>query len=231
MDNIQDNFISFLNKESDNEKIINLFIEKHDTFMDNFSFIKNNLLVKEEVERDIIEIAEQLWEIIQLRKKNAIEELNNIRKKSFIGQKLEYFSEILDNLFYSEAEYYINKVNLIQQFYYELENISNNKKPEYKVKKSEIMKNANNLEIYVPPPEKEVKKKKIKPRLKRYEDEKKEYLISPKIDRIYKNCFKLLFNYEKKMKEEGFKYYDKDEYDFIKRRKNRRYESKKYSGL
>ena len=231
MNSIQDAFISFLNKESDKEKIINLFIEKHNTFMENFSYIKNNKLVKEEVEKDIIEITEQLWKIIQLRKSNAIEELNNIRKKSFIGQKLEYFSDMLNNLFFSEAENYINKANIIYQFYYELENgnNNNNKKPEYKLKKSEIMKNTNNLEIYVPPPEKEVKKKKIKPRLKRYEDVKQEYLISPKIDKIYKNCFKLLFNYEKKMKEEGFISLGKDEYDIIKRRKKKSLELKKIS--
>ena len=110
-------------------------------------------------------------------------------------------------------------------------NNNNNKKPEYKLKKSELTKNTNNLEIYVPPPQKEVKKKKIKPRLKRYEDEKKEYLISPKIDRIYKNCFKLLFNYEKRLKEEGFKSYEKEGYDFIKSRKNKRYITKKDSTL
>ena len=71
-------------------------------------------------------------------------------------QKLEYFSDMLNNLFFSEAENYINKANIIYQFYYELENgnNNNNKKPEYKLKKSEIMKNTNNLEIYVPPPEK-----------------------------------------------------------------------------
>ena len=91
------------------------------------------------------------------------------------------------------------------------------------------MKNTNTLEIYVPPPEKEVKKKKIKPRLKRYEDVKQEYLISPKIDKIYKNCFKLLFNYEKKMKEEGFISLGKDEYDIIKRRKKKSLELKKIS--
>ena len=50
------------------------------------------------------------------------------------------------------------------------------------------MKNTNNLEIYMPPPsEKEIiKEEKIKPRIKRYEEVKKEYLISPKIDKIYK---------------------------------------------
>ena len=230
MNSIQEDFIKYLNMESDKKNIINLFIKKYDVFMNNFSSIKNNLLVKEETEKDIIELTEKLWAIIQLRKKKAIDELNIIRNKRFIAIKLENFSEMISNLFYSEAENYLNKVNIIQQFYYELENKNNNnKKPEYKLKKSELTKKTNNLEIYVPPPQKEVKKKKIKPRLKRYEDDQKEYLISPKIDRLYKNCFKLLFNYEKKLKEEGFKSYEKEEYDFIKRRRNKRFDFKRES--
>ena len=233
MKSFQDDFIDFLNKKSDKKSVIGLFIKKYADLMDQFSSIKNHLLVKEEAEKDIIELTEKLWAIIQLRKKNAIDELNNIKNKGFVSQKILLFSEMLSNLFYSEAENYLNKVNIIQQFYYELlnKNNNNNKKPEYKLKKSELTKNTNNLEIYVPPPQKEVKKKKIKPRLKRYEDEKKEYLISPKIDRIYKNCFKLLFNYEKRLKEEGFKSYEKEGYDFIKSRKNKRYITKKDSTL
>ena len=232
MNSIQDDFIEYLNKKSDKKNAIHLFINKYDVFMNNFSSIKNHLLVKEESEKDIIELTENLWAIIQLRKKNAIDELAKIKNQRFIEQKLEYFSDMMSNLFYSEAEFYLNKVNIIQQFYYELMNKNtNNKKPEYKLKKSEITKYSNNLEIYVPPPQKEEKKKKIKLRLKRYEEENKEYLISPKIDRIYKNCFKLLFNYEKKLKEDGFKSYDKEEIDFIKRRRYRKYDFKKESML
>ena len=230
MNLIQDDFIEYLNSKSDKKKLINSFIEKYEVFMKNFSSIKNNLLVKEEAERDIIELTENLWKIIQLRKKNAINELNNIRNKRFIAQKIEYFSEMLSNLFYSEAEFYLNKVNIIQQFYYEIIG-KTNKRPEYRLKKSELMKNTNNLEIYMPPPQKEIKTKKIKPRLKRYEDIKKEYLISPKIDRIYKNCFKLLFNYEKKLKEEGFIIQKKDDYNLFKRKKTKRYDLKKDTAI
>ena len=81
------------------------------------------------------------------------------------------------------------------------------------------------------PTQKEIKTKKIKPRLKRYEDIKKEYLISPKIDRIYKNCFKLLFNYEKKLKEEGFILQKKDDYNLFKRKKTKRYDLKKDTAI
>ena len=229
MNSIQDDFIEFLNTKSEKEKIIRLFLNKYNIFMQNFSSIKNNLLVKEEWDKDIIELTENLWGKIQLRKKKAINELKNIKNSDFMKEKMEYFSEIISNLFYSEAEYYLNKIYIIKQFYYELEN-KTNQKVEYKLKKSELMKNTNNLEIYVPLPQIiEIKKEKIKPRLKRYEEEEKEYLISPKIDKIYKNCYKLLFNYDKKLKEEEPKNNKKEGLYSLKRKKTKRYDFKKDS--
>ena len=224
MNSIQDDFITFLNSQTNKKDIINLFLKKYKIFLKNFSALKNNLLVKEEVEKDIIVLTENLWDVIQQKKLKAIEELNNIKNKNYIGQKIEYFFDMLCNLFYAESEFYLHKINLLHEFYNEFENKNKNFiKPEYKLKKSELMKNTYNLEIYVPKPEKE-KKKKIKLRMKKYEEEQKEYLISPKIDKIYKNCFKLLFNYEKKLKEEGIKIYNKnkarDEFNnFIKKKK------------
>ena len=230
MNSIQDDFIAFLNTKSDKKKIINLFLNKYNIFMKNFSSIKNNSLVKEELEKDIIELTENLWRIIQLRKKKAIDELKNIKNKNYIKEKMEYFSEMIINCFYSEAVYYLSKINIIQQFYNELENRAN-KTVEYKLKKLELMKNTNNLETYIPymsHSQIEIKKEKIKPRLKKYEEEEKEYIISPKIDKIYKNCYKLLFNYDKKLKEEGLKDNKKKEGIFsFKRKKTKKIEFKK----
>ena len=230
MNSIQDDFIEFLNTKSDKKQIINLFLNKYNIFMQNFSSIKNNTFVKEELERDIIELTENLWKIIQLRKKKAIDELQNIKNKKFIKEKMENFSDMISNLFYSEAEYYLSKINIIQQYYNELENKPNKNVVEYKLKKLELMKNTNNLEIYIPymPLVKIEKKEKIKPRLKKYEEEEKEYLISPKIDKIYKNCYKLLFNYDKKLKEEGLKENKKKEGIFsFKRKRTKKFEFKK----
>ena len=229
MNSIQDDFIEFLNTKSEKEKIIRLFLNKYNIFIQNFSSIKNSLLVKEEWDKDIIELTENLWGKIQLRKKKAINELKNIKNSDFMKEKMEYFSEIISNLFYSEAEYYLNKINIMKQFYYELEN-KTNQKVEYKLKKSELMKNTNNLDIYVPLPQiVEIKKEKIKPRLKRYEEEEKEYLISPKIDKIYKNCYKLLFNYDKTLKEEQPKSNKKEGLFSLKRKKTKRYDFRKDS--
>ena len=199
MEVIQDNFIEFLNSPSEKKKTINMFLNKYDSFLENYSSIKSHLLVKEEIDKDIIELTEGLWEIIQSRKKEAINELNIIINNRFIENQLSFFWELLSNLFYAEADNYINKINIIKQFYFEFDiNRYSDKFPyEYKLKKGEITKGTNELLLYVEP--QKIKKKKL--HFQRIVEEDNVYIISPKIDKIYKNCFKMLFKYDKIMQE------------------------------
>ena len=203
MEVIQDNFIEFLNSPSEKKKTINMFINKYDSFLENYSSIKNNLLVKEEIEKDIIELTESLWDIIQSRKKDAIDELNKIKNNGFIEKQIDFFWELLSNLFFTEAENYIKKINIIKQFYFEFDvNRYSDKFPyEYKLKKDEIVKGTKDLCIYVEPKKLDSSEKITKSKLKRFIEESKAYIVSPKIDKIYKNCFKILFSYDKKIKE------------------------------
>ena len=195
MSNIQDKFIDFLNSPSQKKKMIDMFLKKYDIFIENYYSIKNHSLVKEEIEKDIIELTENLWKLIQSRKNDAINELNSIINNGFIEKKLNYFWEILSNLFLIETEFFIKKVNIIREFYFEFDiNKYSDKNPyEYILKKDEIIKDTNNLPIYVKPKD-ENKKSKIK-------DENNIYIISPRIDKIYKNCFKILFIYDNEMNE------------------------------
>ena len=199
---LQDNFIEFLNSPSEKKRTINVFLNKYDSFLKNYSSIRNNTLVKEEIEKDFIELTESLWGIIQSRKKEAIEELNKIINNGFIEKQIDFFWELLSNLFFTESENYIKKINIIKQFYFEFDvNRYSDKFPyEYILKKGEILKGTNDLAIYVEP-KKEENKKITKSSFKRMIEENKVYIVSPKIDKIYKNCFKMLFSYDKKMAE------------------------------
>ena len=201
MGNIQDNFIEFLNSPSEKKKTINMFLRKYDSFLENYFSIKTHELVKEEIDKDIINLTENLWEIIQKRKKEAIKELNSVIKNRFIEKQLDFFWELLSNLFFVETENYIKRINIIKQFFYEFDinKYSENFPYEYKIKKDEILKGTENLPIYTEP--KKETKKKTKYSFKRIPEENKVYILSPKIDKIYKNCFKMLFDYNKKMKE------------------------------
>ena len=237
MESIQDNFIEFLNSPSEKKKTINMFLRKYESFLENYSSIKNHLLVKEEIDKDIISLTESLWEIIQLRKKEAINELNLIINNRFIENQIDFFWELLSNLFFIEAEHYIKKINIIKQFYFEFDiNRYSDKFPyEYKLKKDEIIKGTDILPIYVEPQKEN--KKKLKSNFKRIIEDTYIYIVSPKIDKIYKNSFKILFNYDKTIKDIEEK--ERDNYflnnsdisSLSRNRKKKRYVSKKENSV
>ena len=184
LNNYQEEFIDFLNNPSNKYKIVEIFYEKYNTLLEKYPYIKNSHLVKEEFETSLNELIDHIWEIIQNRKIDFISELNSIKKQLFIEQQLELFGEYIINLFILETSQYYNKINIIKKFYFEFENqkLSEKFPYEYVFKKDIILENINQYPIFD---------------LKSLNS--KRYKISPKVDKLYLNCYKLFFKYDNAM--------------------------------
>ena len=179
IDNIQEEFIDFINTPSQKNKLIEIFMKKYNSFMEKFGYIKNNTLVVEEFEKNIVELTEDIWEIIQTKKVDLIKELDTIIKQNYIGKKIAIFGKSIVDLIVLETKNYIEKINLIQKFYYQIEkNNVNNKNKEiseiqFTFDEKDLLEDIENLPIFT---------------------EKKH--ISPKLNALFKNCIKLLFKYD-----------------------------------
>jgi hypothetical protein len=121
-----------------------------------------------------------------MRKRDSIIELNNIKNHNFIENQLELFGEYIINLIVLETSQYYNKLNIIKRFYYEFENakIIDKFPYDYKFEKDMILEKINEYPIFVAGIN---------------SDESQKMEISPKIDKLYNNCYKLFFDYDQKM--------------------------------
>ena len=184
LNNYQEEFIDFLNNPSNKYKIVEIFYEKYNALLEKYPYIKNSHLVKEEFETNLNELLDHIWEIIQNRKIDFISELNSIKKQLFIEQQLELFGEYAINLFILETNQYYNKVNIIKKFYFEFENqkVSEKFPYEYGFKKDIILENINQYPIFD---------------IKCFSSKK--HKISPKLNKLYLNCYKLFFKYDNTM--------------------------------
>ena len=187
----QNDFIEFLNNSSNKYKLVDLFYKKYNLLLEKFPNLKNHHLIKEEFENNIIELSGNIWKLIQERKIIAISELDRIKNQKFIEQYLELFGEHIINLIVFETKQYYNKVNIIQKFYYEFKKprLSDTFPYEYEVNENHLLENINNYQIFVPKDKKENNKK----------NNQTDKNISPKLNKIYENCFKLFFYYEQEM--------------------------------
>ena len=192
----QEEFIDFINSSSKKYKLVDIFYQKYNFLIEKFPYLKNHHLFKEEFEKNINELIDHIWEMIQMRKKDSINELNNIKNQHFIENQLELFGKYIINLFILETNQYYNKINLIKQFYYEFEKPGNSEKfpYEYQFNQEMILENINEYPIFISD-----------------SNSSKSINVSPKIEKIYKNCYKLFFLYDNKMNSLQTKL--KDEYN------------------
>ena len=212
MNIMQEIFIKYLNNTSQKTKLVELFQKKYEAFIDKYNYLKKKKIVKEEFQKDVVELTEHFWEIIQMKKRDAIKELKNLKDQNFLESQCDLFWKYLSKLFLVETNYYIKKINLIRKYYYEFEgNKYSEKCPyEYDLNENYILKELNDYIIFNKNYEanKKTKKDKTPKNSKKKENETENNIninnieeISPRIDKLFKNCFKFLFYYDKQINE------------------------------
>ena len=195
MNYYQDDFIDFLNNSSKKYNLVDIFYKKYNLLSEKFPYLKSHPLVKEEFDKNMIDLSGNLWILIQERKIFAISELNKIKNQKFIEQNLETFGNYIINLIIFETKQYYNKINIIKKFYYEFENPKLTEKFPYEFifKEEYLLEEINSYKIFnssnIQNKEKEESNNGNIP-------EKK---ISPRLFKIYQNCFKVFFYYDQDM--------------------------------
>ena len=184
MNNYQDEFIEFLNNTTYKYKLVDIFYKKYNSLLEKYPYLKDHHLIKDEFEKNVSEIIDNLWKMIQMKKIDSISELNNIKNQNFIEQQIDLFGSYIINLFILETNQYYNKINIIKRFYYEFDNQKISEKFPYKYifEQDKILENIDEYPIFD---------------INCFNSNK--IIISPKIDKLYNNCHKLFFYYEKDM--------------------------------
>jgi len=114
---IQKKFLDYLNRETDKKKIIHKYLIKYNRFYD----LNKDLLSNEEVQKEFMSDIEfvniNLWEMINMKKKESIEELNEIKNCGYIEIEMCKFSNNIKHLFLSETNKYVCTMNTLVEFY------------------------------------------------------------------------------------------------------------------
>ena len=164
--NYQNEFIQFLSRPSRKRDIIKKFTNKLQAFYQEFKPINQHDLVVEEFNKDINKISKQVWEVINERKNESIEELKRITSTPFFDEEMEKFYIKIERMFIIETEKFLSIIEILILLYY------NNHENKFSIGGKTALKILKNTE--------EVEKAK--------EDDKGR-INYPKLERIYKNCY------------------------------------------
>ena len=178
---VEEEYIEFLNLPSKKREIIDRFTNKLSAFRTQFKEIKGHHLVIEEFQKDLTDLTNGIWNIINNRKQLAIEKRRQIMNEGFFDKQIKHFYENIENLFVQETNKFLLSANIIKEFYYGLQSeilksvILPFTSQIEEINVNSIFNDTENLPLIV---------------------KNNGHLSFPKIDKIFYNCMKIIFYFD-----------------------------------
>jgi adenylate kinase family enzyme len=118
--NIQQKFISFLKRPTKKQSLLLEYQLKYNKFLDDYPDLRDDDHVKEEHHQALDDLNDKIYEIIETRKNEAIEERKKIMGSGYIENEMEKFYSNLERIFQAEIDKYTGSMQLIRDYYYTL---------------------------------------------------------------------------------------------------------------
>lgn len=167
---IQKQFKKYLNKKTNKKELINIYTNKYNDFHSSHLKIISNPTVIKAFSKDIRDLNDKLWEIVQEKKINSIDELEQIKSSGFIENELKKFYSFIVDQFKIETEKFLIVYKITTKYFNlsfetDLEDLYQS---DCILKFKNPVKEINNNEFVI-----------------------EDYISN--IDNIYLNCFNLIF--------------------------------------
>ena len=203
-------FIEFLKRPSKKQILLLDYQMKYNKFLDDYPDLKDDPQVKEEHHQEVDDLNDKIYEIIETRKNEAVEERKKIMTSGWIENEMEKFYMALERLFQNEIDKFIGSLQIMRDYYHNLDNrplielpfstidiikeeIDQTPIEEFNMESEETQQE--NKENTITNSENGVKET-----LEQYIEKNlpKSY---PRVEKLYKNSLKIQFQYEEALRE------------------------------
>jgi hypothetical protein len=89
---VQTRFLHFLKRQDRKQEVLDRFVEDFNEFSDKFPDMREDEQTKEELHQRVDILSDELWEIAEERKEQAIEERKKIMESGWIEFQQEYLT-------------------------------------------------------------------------------------------------------------------------------------------
>lgn len=115
-------FVHFLNRPDAKQAKLDQFVYDFNKFSDDYPDLREDAQTKEELHQRTDTLSDQLWEISEQRRDEAVEERKKIMENGWIEFELDHVTSIAQHLMQAEIDKFRNSANLLQDYYYAVEN-------------------------------------------------------------------------------------------------------------
>ena len=119
---LQQKFIEFLKRPSKKQILLLDFQYNYNKFLDDFPDLIDDPAVKCEHHQSVDDLSDKIWEIIEQRKNEAIDERKRIMTSNWIENEMEKLYIHLERLFQAEIDKFTGSLQLIRDYYHGLDN-------------------------------------------------------------------------------------------------------------
>ena len=196
LNSIQKEFIQFLSRPSDKNIIINQFLNKYKEFSNKCRFIQNMSIARARYLSDIDELNETLWKIVEIRKFEALDKIDNLT--NIIDHELKVSYHKIEQMVILETQKFLEIINILLRF----------------ISKSKIIQintTTNTNQFYsfiINNPTEAILRKTDECELAEYNENTKKYNY-PRANRLYKNCLRILIKLHNYLSKNIFKPHEK----------------------
>jgi hypothetical protein len=176
---LQNKFMEFLKRPSNKLEEAMIYASKYNKFTEEYPELLEDAEVKQEFLQDVVDLSDKIWEIIDTRKNEAIQERNKIMLSGWVEKEMLNFYLNLEKLFLLETDRFI-QVMLLMRYYYNCmdSKVSPISLNQTSIKSSDILVDSQDISL-------------------ENKDNPEDF---PRLDRLHKNCFKLIFRFEELIK-------------------------------
>ena len=209
-------FIEFLKRPSKKQILLLDYQMKYNKFLDDYPDLKDDPQVKEEHHQEVDDLNDKIYEIIETRKNEAVEERKKIMTSGWIENEMEKFYMALERLFQNEIDKFIGSLQIMRDYYHNLDNrplielpfstidiikeeIDQTPIEEFATETEENSTNPENVNKETTNKENNTESD-VKETLEQYIEKNlpKSY---PRVEKLYKNSLKIQFQYEEALRE------------------------------
>lgn len=114
-------FVQYLNRPDVKQAKLDKFVEDLNKFTDDFPDLREDQQTKEELHQRTDTLSDELWEMSEIRKEEATDERNKIMNNGWIEFELTQVTTMAQNLMQAEVDKFRSCAQLIQDYYYAIE--------------------------------------------------------------------------------------------------------------
>ena len=114
-------FLTYLKRQDAKQQVLDKFVEVFNEFSDQYPDMREDDQTKEELHQRVDILSDELWEIAEERKEQAVEERKKIMESGWVEFSLEYLTSCAQQMMQSEIDKFKGTIQLTHDYYHAVE--------------------------------------------------------------------------------------------------------------